>query len=264
MRITSRNGRAVLVAALASAAVVACGDDSNVALVGGQTAQTTGLSSSTIAGTGSTSTTGELSATTGDRDSVDFNPSFYASDLAFWRSLSMRADWIYATRSFSEMLDYSDIVVLASVVDVTQVPALDVKDLNTQLTNVDLHLKVVSGAVQIGITDLVLRMEAPGSLTAKSAEEYEAWFKNVAQQLPGNVGLFILRQRPDAPANVFQILNEWSIWIQTSSGVTTAFDEEDLSDDLSLYRTVTASTATLDDLFWVLQDSDNLVALENG
>ncbi|HQZ35053.1 MAG TPA: hypothetical protein PK020_11550 [Ilumatobacteraceae bacterium] len=176
-------------------------------------------------------------------------------DLAFWRSLSMRADWIFSTPSFTEMLKYADVVVVARVASVSEAEPLEVEDLGTQLTNVDLHLEVVEGSFPSGVSDPVLRVEAPGSLGPDAAGSFEAWLQTFGSRLPTNYAVLVLRQRPDAPPNVYQILNEWSILVQDTDSVTTAFTEEDRVVPVASYEKVMGTVKSLDELYLLLLDA---------
>lgn len=192
---------------------------------------------------------------------VSIDMSAIESDKGLWRVFSMRADWIFATRSFTDLLKYADVVVLATVVEATDVEAVAIEGVGGALTYIDLHLEVISGLTPAGIEDLVLRIEAPGSLTPESRTAYENWFS--AGKLPVNPALFVLRKKGDADRNVYQIVNEWSIWITDGDeAVSTAFEEEDRRADSTTYLQVVSSVATLKDLLTVLRDPQALGQLE--
>jgi len=167
----------------------------------------------------------------------------------------MRADWIFSTPSFTEMLKYADVVVVARVASVSEAEPLEVEDLGTQLTNVDLHLEVVEGSFPSGVSDPVLRVEAPGSLGPDAAGSFEAWLQTFGSRLPTNYAVLVLRQRPDAPPNVYQILNEWSILVQDTDSVTTAFTEEDRVVPVASYEKVMGTVKSLDELYLLLLDA---------
>ena len=80
--------------------------------------------------------------------------------------------------------------------------------------------------------------------------------------MPTNYAFFALRQRPDAAANVYQILNEWSIWVQDAGGVVPAFAEDDRSEAVTKYQKVASSVQTLDELFGLMQNGELLTNAE--
>lgn len=267
MRLTRRRvtGGSISLA-IALSALTSCGDTSTLQSSGSATSSTPEVGSG-VPASHQVSPSSEASAVTAQTVpdvGSQFEPAAIDGDKAFWRAFSMRADWIFATRSFTEMLKYADVVVLATVVKATKVEPLALHGVGGALTYVDLHLKVVAGLAPVGVSDFVLRIEAPGSLTPDANSIYQDWFSEHSGGLPVNPTLFVLKQRPDAAADVFQILNEWSIWIEggIGSGVTTAFAEEVLSSDSTSYLQVASSAATLDGLLNALLDPELLSQLE--
>ncbi len=269
MRITNSNrpGK-IVVLATALTLIVACGDDTTHRAITpvNQPIEASSVSTDVVAPDG-TVVSGDPKATQVQPPSdlaapPPLDEAMVAADLQFWRTLSMRADWIFSTPSFSEMLQYADFVALAKVVKATAVEPLELEDIAAQLTYIDLHLEIVKGTMPKDVGDLVLRLEAPGSLTLDSATAYKDWFETFAVRLPANYAFFVLKQKPDAAPNVYQILNEWSIWVQDASGISTAFAAEDLSQATTKYQQVAKSVRTVDELFELVQNGELLSSVE--